>query len=122
MWNTSTSLDSICVMLQLAALTSLLENATRARSNYKNIDDLTNSAPEEFLDPLMATIMRDPVYLPTSASVVDRSTITQHLLNDEIGKKGYLVYCWVFLKVVAWCVYVFLSCNLLGSVDARLSC
>ena len=39
-------------------------------------------APEEFLDPLMFTFMRDPVFLPTSGNIVDRSTITQHLLND----------------------------------------
>ncbi|CAE7456350.1 PUB1, partial [Symbiodinium microadriaticum] len=69
---------------QMTALSSLLENAAKARSSYKDIDDLTNEAPEEFLDPLMATIMRDPVFLPTSANIVDRSTITQHLLNDEI--------------------------------------
>lgn len=31
------------------------------------------------------TLMRDPVRLPTSGNVVDRSTIAQHLLNDETG-------------------------------------
>ena len=39
-------------------------------------------APEEFYDPLMATIMTDPVILPLSKSVMDRSTIRQHLLSD----------------------------------------
>ncbi len=43
-------------------------------------------APDEFLDPIMSTIMRDPVMLPTSGNIVDRSTITQHLLNDETGR------------------------------------
>jgi U-box domain len=33
--------------------------------------------------PLLST--RDPVRLPTSNIVVDRSTIAQHLLNDETG-------------------------------------
>lgn len=46
---------------------------------------MTDEAPFEFLDPLLSTIMRDPVYLPTSSNIVDRSTITQHLLNDETG-------------------------------------
>jgi len=38
--------------------------------------------PDEFLDPLMCTIMRDPVILPTSRAVLDRSTIKSHLLSD----------------------------------------
>mmetsp|Transcript_22473 Transcript_22473/g.32803 ORF Transcript_22473/g.32803 Transcript_22473/m.32803 type:complete len:1051 (+) Transcript_22473:62-3214(+) len=69
---------------QIESLASLVENAVRARANFKNIDDLIQDAPEEFLDPLMSTIMRDPVFLPTSSSTLDRATITQHLLNDEI--------------------------------------
>ncbi|KAI0365724.1 ubiquitin conjugation factor E4 [Pilatotrama ljubarskyi] len=38
--------------------------------------------PDEFLDPLMYTLMRDPVTLPSSRVVVDRSTIKSHLLSD----------------------------------------
>ncbi|KAJ8523244.1 hypothetical protein ONZ45_g319 [Pleurotus djamor] len=38
--------------------------------------------PDEFLDPLMFTIMRDPVILPTSKTTVDRATIKSHLLSD----------------------------------------
>lgn len=38
--------------------------------------------PDEFLDPLMFTLMKDPVRLLTSNVVVDRSTIIAHLLND----------------------------------------
>jgi len=38
--------------------------------------------PEEFLDPLMATLMSDPVILPISKVVLDRSTIQTHLLSD----------------------------------------
>lgn len=51
----------------------------------KNIEDdeaLFVDAPDEFLDPLMCTFMRDPVLLPTSNTIIDRATITQHLLND----------------------------------------
>jgi hypothetical protein len=46
-------------------------------------------APDEFLDPLLMTLMRDPVRLPTSGNIVDRSTIAQHLLNDETGRSAY---------------------------------
>ncbi|GJE98441.1 Ubiquitin conjugation factor E4 [Phanerochaete sordida] len=38
--------------------------------------------PDEFLDPLMYTLMRDPVILPSSRSTIDRSTIKAHLLSD----------------------------------------
>ena len=38
--------------------------------------------PDEFLDPLMFTLMEDPVILPTSRNIIDRSTIRSHLLSD----------------------------------------
>ncbi|KAI8084119.1 ubiquitin elongating factor core-domain-containing protein [Gilbertella persicaria] len=38
--------------------------------------------PDEFLDPIFFTLMEDPVLLPTSSVIVDRSTITAHLLGD----------------------------------------
>lgn len=38
--------------------------------------------PDEYADPIMATLMTDPVILPMSKQVVDRSTIRSHLLSD----------------------------------------
>lgn len=38
--------------------------------------------PDEFLDPLMYTLMEDPVILPASRISIDRSTIRSHLLSD----------------------------------------
>ncbi|KAF2794725.1 hypothetical protein K505DRAFT_374422 [Melanomma pulvis-pyrius CBS 109.77] len=38
--------------------------------------------PDEFLDPLLASLMEDPVTLPTSSMTLDRSTIRSHLLSD----------------------------------------
>jgi ubiquitin conjugation factor E4 B len=35
-----------------------------------------------FVDPLMFTLMRDPVRLPSSNTIVDRATIKSHLLSD----------------------------------------
>jgi ubiquitin conjugation factor E4 B len=40
-------------------------------------------APDEFLDEILSTFMKDPVRLP-SGHFVDRATITQHLLNDPM--------------------------------------
>ncbi|KAG6820710.1 hypothetical protein H0H93_012763 [Arthromyces matolae] len=46
-------------------------------------DEDLGEIPDEFLDPLMATLMRDPVQLPSSRAIVDRSTIKSHLLSDR---------------------------------------
>ncbi|KAI9048700.1 hypothetical protein LZ554_007531 [Drepanopeziza brunnea f. sp. 'monogermtubi'] len=52
----------------------------------KEIDDQEEEdladAPEEFMDPLLASLMTDPVQLPMSKMILDRSTISSHLLSD----------------------------------------
>ncbi|KAL7564130.1 hypothetical protein ACA910_021105 [Epithemia clementina (nom. ined.)] len=63
-----------------AALPDLMEGAAqRVAEDEKLLAD----APDEFLDEILSTYMKDPVVLP-SGHYVDRSTITQHLLNDPI--------------------------------------
>ncbi|CAG2117927.1 unnamed protein product, partial [Medioppia subpectinata] len=42
-----------------------------------------NDVPEEFTDPIMSSLMSDPVILPNSGVRVDRSTIARHLLSDQ---------------------------------------
>lgn len=49
---------------------------------YKYLQINYDDAPDEFLDPLMATLMDDPVELPSSKTVIDRITIKRHLMND----------------------------------------
>ncbi|KAJ0174521.1 hypothetical protein K1T71_009629 [Dendrolimus kikuchii] len=49
-------------------------------SNQQRSDEFAD-APEEFRDPLMDTLMTDPVLLP-SGKVMDRSVILRHLLNS----------------------------------------
>lgn len=43
----------------------------------------TEDIPDSFLDPIMSTLMVDPVLLPSSKIIVDRSTISRHLLSDQ---------------------------------------
>lgn len=50
-------------------------------ANQENEDEYAD-APDEFRDPLMDTLMCDPVLLP-SGKVMDRSIITRHLLNSN---------------------------------------
>ncbi|KAJ0176606.1 hypothetical protein K1T71_007785 [Dendrolimus kikuchii] len=65
---------------------SLQEVATRvgllAEQRQRDEEILAN-APDEFLDPIMSTLMRDPVILPSSRTTVDRTTIARHLLSDQ---------------------------------------
>ena len=61
---------------------SLSVSVDGASKEVEDLDQLTADAPDEFLDPLLMTFMKDPVFLPTSEKYMDRSTITQHLLND----------------------------------------
>ncbi|XP_070562106.1 ubiquitin conjugation factor E4 B-like isoform X2 [Ptychodera flava] len=51
-------------------------------SNMKRDIDFED-APDEFKDPLMDTLMTDPVLLPPSGSVMDRPIIERHLLNSS---------------------------------------
>ena len=53
-----------------------------AAENLKD-DELFADAPDEFLDPIMSHIMQDPVRLPNSGQIVDRSTIARHILSDQ---------------------------------------
>ena len=52
----------------------------------KEIDDQEEEdlgeIPDEFLDPLMYSLMTDPVILPSSKISIDRATIRSHLLSD----------------------------------------
>ena len=51
------------------------------KTNDKFISEIKN-IPEEYLDPLVYTPMKDPVMLPSSKAIVDRLTIIQHILSD----------------------------------------
>ena len=42
-----------------------------------------DDAPDHFLDALLFTVMRDPVMLPSSKQVMDRSNVVQHLLGGD---------------------------------------
>lgn len=74
--NTAKPAADLDALLRFADVVQAQRNAEAAEEA-----DL-GDAPDEFLDPLLATIMEDPVILPVSRTVMDRSTIRQHLLSD----------------------------------------
>ncbi|KAH9819920.1 ubiquitin elongating factor core-domain-containing protein [Melampsora americana] len=61
----------------------LVEKIEELRKREAEAEEELGEVPEEFLDPVMATLMKDPVILPSSRTTVDRSTIKQHFLSDQ---------------------------------------
>jgi ubiquitin conjugation factor E4 B len=62
----------------------ILANKVEAIVEQKAKYDIDfSNAPDEFRDPLMDTLMIDPVCLPTSGNIMDRSVILRHLLNSQ---------------------------------------
>jgi len=67
----------------IAKLTLFVDNVEEELKNINLDDEMDQDIPDEFLDPLLYTLMDDPVILPTSHQTVDRSTIKSHLLSDS---------------------------------------
>ena len=44
-------------------------------------NDFEEEPPDELCDPIMGTLMENPVKLPTSGQIVDRTTIARQLLS-----------------------------------------
>jgi ubiquitin conjugation factor E4 B len=65
--------------------------AVRMKSDESKVEEMElGDAPDEFLDPLLSTLMVDPVLLPSSGLTCDRTTITRHLLttpSDPFNRK-----------------------------------
>lgn len=54
-----------------------------AASEAMDAEAALGDIPDEFLDPIQYTLMRDPVILPSSKVIVDRPVIQRHLLSDS---------------------------------------
>lgn len=67
---------------ELAKWNMFIDKVARAKQEDDAADADLGEIPDEFLDPLMYTLMEDPVRLPVSKIVIDRSTIRSHLLSD----------------------------------------
>lgn len=54
-----------------------------AAGHKKEEDEILLDAPEEFLDPIMSTLMTDPVILPSSKITIDRQTIARLVFSRD---------------------------------------
>jgi hypothetical protein len=46
--------------------------------------DEKNDIPDELLDPIMCSLIEEPVILPSSKNIMDKSVIVRHLLSDQM--------------------------------------
>lgn len=67
----------------IGEMSEFAEKVQKMERQYKQELEFMADAPEEYLDPIMSTLMMDPVILPSSNVTVDRSTIARHLLSDQ---------------------------------------
>ncbi|XP_045811335.1 probable ubiquitin conjugation factor E4 isoform X2 [Trifolium pratense] len=59
------------------------DKAKVAASEALDAEATLGEIPDEFLDPIQYTLMKDPVILPSSKTTVDRPVIQRHLLSDS---------------------------------------
>ncbi|EED23803.1 ubiquitin fusion degradation protein UfdB, putative [Talaromyces stipitatus ATCC 10500] len=67
---------------ELAKLIELSKRIKQAKEADEQAEEDLGEIPDEFLDPLIYTLMEDPVILPNSKVTIDRATIRSHLLSD----------------------------------------
>lgn len=67
---------------ELDAWNDLKDRIAKAKEELDQAELDFGEIPAEFEDPIMGILMMDPIVLP-SGNIVDRSTISQHLLSDE---------------------------------------
>lgn len=67
----------------IAALENVSKSVKKMAADTLKDDELFADAPDEFLDPIMSHLMKDPVRLPNSGQIVDRPTIARHILSDQ---------------------------------------
>ncbi|CAG0888897.1 unnamed protein product [Darwinula stevensoni] len=78
-------MKSACIKpsTQIEHFQNLVERAIQLQTLKRKQEVDYSDAPDDFKDPLMDTLMTDPVRVPTSNTVMDRSVISRHLLNSS---------------------------------------
>ena len=79
LWKIGVDPQIIQEFLQLAS------KAKAAASEAMDAEAILGDIPDEFLDPIQYTLMKDPVILPSSRVTIDRPVIVRHLLSDSVS-------------------------------------
>lgn len=64
------------------SIAALRDEASKVALRDEEDEQDLGEIPEEYLDPLMYTLMKNPVLLPSSKINIDLATIKSHLLSD----------------------------------------
>lgn len=64
----------------ISSLRDIADTVAQLARRQLEDDEALSDAPEEFLDPIMSTIMYDPVVLPSSKITIDRTTIARYFV------------------------------------------
>lgn len=83
----------------LGDLDQFAKSVEEAANQKREEDEILTGVPDEFLDPIMSTVMMDPVILPSSKITIDRQTIARFL--------NYIQYFLLNLYVIKFYKYVF---------------
>ncbi|KAL1797266.1 hypothetical protein ACET3X_003872 [Alternaria dauci] len=67
---------------QMEQWQSMSDRIKEAKAQADMVEADLGEIPDEYLDPILASLMEDPVTLPISKQIVDRGTIQAHLLSD----------------------------------------
>ena len=62
---------------------SFLERSEKISLENQDITAKLGDIPDEFMCPISCDLMKEPVLLPTSDNIMEKSVIKQILLNDE---------------------------------------
>jgi len=81
--DTMTRTNVICSEDGKRQWTELAEKVEERWKELQEADEDFDDVPDEFLDPVMGTLMTNPVLLPSSGTIMDRGNIMRHLLNSE---------------------------------------
>ncbi|EDO44825.1 predicted protein [Nematostella vectensis] len=65
-----------------SVLFQINEVARKVQEHLEEEEELPEP-PEDYQDPIMNTLMRCPVRLPTSGKIMDKEIISRHLLSDQ---------------------------------------
>lgn len=63
----------------LGDLDQFAKSVEETANQKREEDEILTDVPDEFLDPIMSTVMMDPVILPSSKITIDRPTIARYI-------------------------------------------
>jgi len=73
--------DNMISSLEYNKIQIFIDNIKNRYEKEIDYDDI--EIPEEFCDPIMMTLIEDPVFLPNTNMVVEREVISRHLVTEE---------------------------------------